>query len=214
LYQRVTAAPPSWPAIAKKSVTTALAERRLPTDVLQRSKAERARQRATRTDLWRPVYTHPDDVTAFRAWLGLMYDPDRAGEMPGQPPRYGETELCRHGGFMTFRYFTLLADDRARLGQPGTLGSLEEVRAFDREHTVHDDMIRIEDLEAELTRVLKRAGYELDAGQCAELAQRCRTKTNSSPHLRDRDYFDDHALELVATRERFLIEKYGYEPPA
>jgi hypothetical protein len=114
---------------------------------------------------------------------------------------------------MTFRYLRILADDAARLMDPGVLDSLESVRTFDREHTVHDDMIKTECLEPDLLRVLARAGYDLTPRQLADLSDRCRHKTNASPHLRDRDYYDDESLELVATRERFLIEKYGYAPP-
>jgi hypothetical protein len=79
---------------------------------------------------------------------------------------------------------------------------------------VHDDMIRIEELESEVRRVLARAGYDLSAEQEAELVRQCHTKTNVSPHLSDREYYDDEALELVAQREQFLIGKYGYKPPA
>jgi hypothetical protein len=213
LYNQVTASPPGLTDIAARSFRYARAKRRLPTSVIRDARDERRRGRAVRSDLWRAVYTHPDDVTAFRGWLRLMFDPERAHELSGQPPRYGETGLAAHAGFMTFRYFTLLADDRARMAPSSALDSLDAVRAFDREHTVHDDMIKIEHLEPELVRVLERAGYELDASRMVTLQRHCNTKTNASEHLTVREYYDDDALELVATRERFLVEKYGYEPP-
>lgn len=214
LYNQVTAGPPSLSDVAGRAVRDARARRRLPIDVLRDARAERARVRNVRTDLWRAVYTDPDDVDAFRGWLRLMFDPARAGELSGQPPRYGQTGLAGHSGFMTFRYFTLLADDRARMADKAALDSLAAIREFDREHTVHDDMIKIECLEPELQRVLARAGYELDDDQQAELHKRCSRKTNESPHRSDREYYDDASLELVATREQFLIDKYAYVPPA
>jgi hypothetical protein len=213
LYQRATATPPSMRELLSRAIADARARRRFPRAVITDTRAERARQRATRTDLWQGVYTDPDDVEAFRAWLRLMFDPQRAHEMPGQPPAYGQTALRFHAGFMTFRYFTLLADDRASLGQAGALDSLEAVREFDRCRTVHDEMIRIEQLEPDLLRILERAGYELRPEQRSELEDRCRRKTNASPHRTDREYFDDESLDLVARRERFLIEKYDYAPP-
>jgi hypothetical protein len=214
LYNRVTAGPPRLLDLAADAFRYARAKRRWPRPVIDEGLAERKRQRSVRTDLWRKVYTDSRDVEGFRGWLRLMFDPERAHELPGQPPYYGQTALRWHSGFMTFRYFTLLAEDRALLVEPGALGSLEAVRAFDREHTVHDDMIKIETLEAELLRVLERAGYSLSEEQLLELKRHCREKTNVSPHLRDREYYDDESLELVATRERFLVEKYSYSPPA
>jgi hypothetical protein len=214
LYNRVTAAPPSMGEIASRSLAYARAERRLPGPAVREALALRTQQKATRTDLWRRVYTDPDDPVAFRGWLKLMFDPQRAPELPGQPPRYGQTALRFHSGFMTFRYFTLLADERALMGQPGRLDSLDEILTFDAAHTVHDDMIRIDCLEPDLLRVLARAGYDLTPEQLADLHSRCSTKTNASPHLRDREYYDDETLDLVAARERFLIEKYDYSPPA
>jgi hypothetical protein len=213
LYNRVTAAPPGLADLAKRSFVYARAKRRLPVPVLQEARQERAWHRRVRGDLWRPVYTHPDDVDAFRGWIRLMFDPERADDLPGQPPLYGQTDLRFHSGFMTFRYFTLLADDRAALATSGLLDSLESVRAFDQAHTVHDDVIRIECLESELRRVLSRAGYELSEEQSNELHERSTRKTNESPHLTDADYFDEETSRLVGERERFLVEKYGYSAP-
>jgi hypothetical protein len=214
LYHQVTAGPPHLTEVAAQAYRYTRAKRRLPIDVLRQARSDRERARNVRSDLWRAVYTDPDDVDAFRGWLALMFDPARAGELSGQPPRYGQTALARLGGFMTFRYFTLLADDRARMADVGALDSLDAIREFDRVHTVHDDMIKIECLEPELRRILDRAGYELDDDQVAELHRRCSRKTNESPHRTDREYYDDAALELVATREQFLIDKYGYGPPS
>jgi hypothetical protein len=210
IYYRLTADPPSFGELVSRAWSDARAKRHLPTAVVQKVRAEQARQRATRTDLWRTAYGDPDDVEVFRRWLRLMFDPERAHELLAP---YGRTDLRFAGGFMSFRYFWLLAKDRALMEQPGALGTTEAIAEFDRTLTVHDDMIRIEHLEDELRRVLERAGYELDAAQSQLLHERCRQKTNVSPHRSTRDYYDDESLELVATRERVLVERYGYSVP-
>jgi hypothetical protein len=114
---------------------------------------------------------------------------------------------------MTARFLRILVDDPDRLAVPGVLDTYDALLELDRDHTVYNEMIRIETLEADLLRILERAGYDLTDEQRADLKECCRSKTNTSPHLRDRDYFDDECLELVATRERFLIERYHYTPP-
>jgi hypothetical protein len=38
-------------------------------------------------------------------------------------------------------------------------------------------------------------------------------KTNVSERRPARYYYDDETMALVAGRERYLIEKYGYHPP-
>ena len=213
LFHRVTDEAAPFSVVARRSVAHMRSTKRLPISVLRDARSERRERRTIRTDLWSAVYTNPDDVRAFREWLRLMFDPERACELPGQPPRYGDTSLRASGGFMTFRYFTLLAEDRALMAQPEMLDSLQAIRRFDRTHTVHDDMIKIESLEPELLRVLERAGYSLTSAQRDELHDRCHRTTNASPHLRTVDYYDDTSAELVRSREAFLVEKYGYAGP-
>ena len=198
LRNQLTAGPPSARDVAARSWQYPRRNRAVPIGVLRDARAERERARSTRTDLWRAAYTSPDDVAAFRRWLGLMFDAERAHELSGPPPRYGELPLRNYSGFMTFRYLTLLVDDRASFAVPGALDDLAALREFDRTHTMHDDAIRIEELESELRRVLARAGYDLSAEQDAELVRQCRKQTNVSPHLGDREYYDDEALALVA----------------
>jgi hypothetical protein len=210
IRHRLTTPPPTTTELVRRSFRDARATRRFPSETIGAVRSEQRRQRATRIDLWQPVYTHADDVDAFRAWLRLVLDPDRAHELL-EP--FGRTDLRHAGGFMSFRYFWLLTDDRALLEQPGRVDSLDAIRTFDREHTVHDDMIRIEHLELDLRRVLDRAGHVLTNAQSEQLHELCDTKTNESEHRSTRDYFDDQTLELVATREAFLATKYGYEGP-
>ncbi len=210
IYHRVTAEPPSNFELARDSMRALRATRRWPTEQLREGRSIQRRQRATRTDLWRPCYTHPDDVDAFRRWLALVMDPDRSHELLAP---FGRTDLRRCQGLMAFRYFWLLTDDRTLLEVPGNVDSIEAVEHYDAKHTVHDDMIRIEHLEEDITRVLARASYDLTSVQTQKLAELCRSKTNESPHLPTASYYDDTSLDLVATREVFLAKKYEYVGP-
>jgi hypothetical protein len=171
----------------------------------------RARHRGVPTALWRPVYGDPNDARLFRAWLQLVFDPDRAADLH---PRFGASDLRTTAGFMTFRYFRLLGRDLRDLEQPGRFTSYDAIVEYDRACTVHDDMIRIEHLGEDLPRVLARAGYVLDDAQRARLDDWCRARTNVSEHADDAHYYDAETSALVMSRDRLLVEKYGYTPPS
>ena len=67
-------------------------------------------------------------------------------------------------------------------------------------------MIRNEDLETDLATALTRVGIETTPD-----VLRAEGKTNTSQRGRYATYYDEESIALVRTRERFLIETFGYE---
>ncbi|HEX5616065.1 MAG TPA: hypothetical protein VFZ83_13005 [Acidimicrobiia bacterium] len=206
----LTQPPPTALDTAREALRYARAKRAFPREVLDEHQRLREHQRGTPVELWRPVYSDPTDAGAFRQWLRLVLDPTRARDLH---PRFGASDLRHHAGFMTFRYFRLLARDLDDLDRPGQFTSFDAIREYDATSTVHDDMIRIEHLAEDLPRVLTGAGYELDDDQTARLREWCGARTNVSPHEDDAFYYDDETRALVADRERLLVDKYSYAPP-
>lgn len=209
-YHRLTAPPPSLREIAVASARRARATRQLPFDELRRLRTERAQQRRVRADLWRPLYADADDVGAFRAWLRLLYDESSAHEVF---PEFARTPMRWHSGFLTFRYFWNFSRDRGLLLRPGAVEAVADLAPFERRGMLVDDMVVVERLHADLDRVLAAAGYQLDDAQRSRLEELCATRTNESPHRNDRDYFDDDLVDLVAERERYLVDRFGLEAP-
>jgi hypothetical protein len=157
---------------------------------------------------WRRLYADSDNPALFREWLRMTCDPRRAHDL-GQG--YAESTLSRFAGLLTYRYVRLHSSDIEPLFGPNGVGTLEALRDFDQRHNLVNLVIRNESLEADLIAVLKRVGHYIDGS--AEARIRVAQKTNTSSHKPASEYYDAETRELVARREAFIIEKYGYGAP-
>ncbi|HEX6293464.1 MAG TPA: hypothetical protein VFZ66_30060 [Herpetosiphonaceae bacterium] len=177
----------------------ALAIRRLPQE---RQKPQRA---------WRNAYTSVDDPQVFREWLYLMFDADRKHDI-GEG--YGRTAISSFAGLLTFRYIYLYSRDIRELAQqPDLIRNLDDLRAFDRQNNVLDAIIRNEQLEDDLIDVLRQCGVNLTEAQIHAI--RSAKKTNTSSRKRGVEYYyDRETLELVRSKDQFIIDKHGYAMPS
>lgn len=152
---------------------------------------------------WQALYRDSKDPGLFREWLGLLLSPERKYDIG---PGYATSMLGTFAGVMTFRYVGIYTG-----GQSARIADVADLVAYDRENNVLDDVIRTESLHDDLIRVIDAAGYRLDRKQVEELRDAGRTNT-SSRHPAGH-YYDSSTLELVMEKERFLVEKYAYQPP-
>ncbi len=158
---------------------------------------------------WQAAYDNPEDPELFRAWLGLLLDRRRRFDV-GEG--YGFSPLSRHAGLLTYRYFRLFTQ-----GDPvyrdKRLRSSAGIGEFDREFNICREMIRTESLEEDFIRIMGDAGYSLSDGEVAEIRNRTGGKTNVSERQPASYYYDPETVDMVAVRDEYLIEKYGYQPP-
>lgn len=155
---------------------------------------------------WQRVYADSGDPLLFRQWLAMISTTRTLGE------RYGASSLHPFAGFYTYRYCRLFAKDPRPL-HSGAITGLAALEEFDRRQNLVGQFIRNEHLEEDLIRVLGACGYPLD-GRQLELV-RAPVRTNASARSRDfARYYDAEAADLVGRRERFIVQKHGYAPPA
>jgi len=158
---------------------------------------------------WQRTYSDPDDPLLFRTWLKLLFNEQRRFDI-GEG--YGFSPLSKHAGLLTYRYFRLFTlGDRVFRDQ--CLADASVIAEFDKEYNIATGIIRMESLEADFVRLLTRAGVLLTEQQSASILNKESGKTNISRRKPAAFYYDDEAIELVARGDKFLIEKYGYEPP-
>jgi hypothetical protein len=158
---------------------------------------------------WQDAYGDASDPDHFRAWLHLVLDSRRRFDI-GEG--YGFSPLSSHAGLLTYRYLRLFTLGE-RLFKDKRLRSMEGITEYDREFNIASAMIRTECLEDDFIRVLRLAGYTLADAQVAAIRRQDAGKTNASQRRPAEYYYDAESLALVAERERFLIEKYRYDPP-
>ena len=157
-------------------------------------------------DEWLATYADSGSPELFRKWLRLMLDTRRRFDI-GEG--YGFSPLSQHAGLLTYRYFRLftLGDD---VFKERRLGSYEGLASFDAEKSIASAMIKTESLEEDFIRVLDLAGYTLSEDQVRAIRQKNDGKTNVSNRKSAAYYYDAESEELVGRKERYIIEKYGY----
>jgi hypothetical protein len=151
-------------------------------------------------------YADPDNAEAFREWLKavLSVQPMRKVLESG----YGKSPISRAGGLMTFRYFTLCTKNGETVDK--TVSSLDALRSYDKEHCFIDYFVRNESLSEDLIKAVEGCGVALDDDKKQVIRGAKKTNASSRPHGPEH-YYDAESVQLVARREKFIIEKFGYK---
>lgn len=158
---------------------------------------------------WAGAYRDADDAHQFRRWLQLLLAPARRYDI-GEG--FGFCPLSLHAGLLTYRYFRLFTLDNT-VFHDKRLARFDGIADYDAEFNIAGAMIRTESLEADFIEALGRAGIELDQIQRQALLNKDDGKTNTSSRRQASYYYDAQSIDLVAQRDRYIIEKYGYQPP-
>lgn len=158
---------------------------------------------------WMDTYADVEDASAFRQWLHMMHDKKC---LPDIGEGYSACPVSRVAGLMTFRYLTLYC---AKSNEPGALHELSthgQIMEYERQKCFINHFIKNETLEADLFSGL--AKYDVDIPEAVKSQLLSRSKTNtSSKKYGPEYYYDIKASNLVAERERLIVDKFGYVAP-
>jgi hypothetical protein len=151
-------------------------------------------------------YADPDNAEAFREWLQavLTVQPLRKVLEAG----YGKSPISKAGGLMTFRYFTLCTKNGENVDK--AVSTLEALRTYDKQNCFIDYFVRNASLADDLIKAIEGCGIELDDEKKKVIREARKTNVSSRPHGPEH-YYDDASVQLVARREKFIIEKFGYK---
>lgn len=153
---------------------------------------------------WKRLYSDPTSEANFREWLKLILGPEGLHLcLEG----YASSRIKRTVGFMTYRFLALTTAycEWTRMGRE--CRSYDEVVAFAHEHTIVSEFLRFESLDHDLVRLLKVAGVGVSEADTTRWG-----KQNTSSHRQYDEYYDDETSSLVKTRDRFIIDRFGYRP--
>ncbi len=157
-------------------------------------------------DFARQMYTNPEDATNFKHWLKLVTTtgPHRKIIEDG----FFQSPISDLAGLMTYRYFLLFCDQGVDI--PASIKTMKGLKNYEAEHRFVEYIIRNETLAEDLIQVLHDVGEKLTDEQLATIREA--PKTNQSARKAPRShYYDDIAVGLVQTREKFIIDKFGYK---
>lgn len=158
-----------------------------------------------RRDFWREAYADVTSPACFQRWLRGIHDPSAATDLGDA---YAASGLAEDIGLLTYRYLRLYCGALPR--PPLDAGALA---AFDRQHCYITRFLRTERLEEDLAAAFEALGRPLTSGQRRQLSGEWRTNASS----RERDtafYYDEESRALVAARDRLVVDRFGYRPPA
>jgi hypothetical protein len=108
---------------------------------------------------------------------------------------------------MTYRYFNLYVRGASQI--PVTIGTQEGLRAFETGNSFVQHVIRQDSLTEDLVKALDRSGIPLSDEQRKMIYD---TKASGRPSRIER-FYDEASVDLVARREKFIIERFGYQRP-
>ena len=151
------------------------------------------------------IYADPDNAENFRKWLKLVLTegPHRALVEDG----FAESPISAIGGLMTFRYFLLFVDGGVQV--PDSVNTLKKLQAHEKKNLFVKHIIRNERLAEDLIKAVEDSGETLTPDQQSQIRDAPRTNTSTRKFGKDH-YYDDETIALVAEREKFIIEKFGY----
>ena len=151
-------------------------------------------------------YADPDNAEAFREWLQavLATRPLRKVLETG----FGKSPISRVGGLMTFRYFTLCTRNGENVDK--SVSTLEALQKYDQENCFIDYFVRNESLAEDLIKAIDGCGVPLDDAQRKQIREAKKTNVSSRPHGPEY-YYDKASIQLIARREKFIIEKFSYK---
>ncbi|MEM1110348.1 MAG: glycosyltransferase [Pseudomonadota bacterium] len=159
---------------------------------------------------WAPLYADANDIQAFRAWLQKLHNPDAAHEFDAG---YGSVELRRFSGLLSYRFLRLYCVREGELSSLHALRDLDQLLEFESLRGFVDIYIRNERLKQDVVDLLAYCGRALSGVEQRHVLGM--TPANASSRGADwRRYYDQACIELVADRERLIIDRFGYAAPA
>ncbi len=155
---------------------------------------------------WRGVYTHSDDITAFRRWLVLLHDSNQANHIT----KHYHSNIAQQFGWMTYTYLCLYCHADKPLSMMD-FSQFAQLCQFEQDTCYIDDFIRQEALEQSLCNIIEKI-RPLNAIE-KSLIMDAKTTNTSHRALAISDYYDQACIELIQNRDKLIIEKFGYLPP-
>ena len=160
-------------------------------------------------------YQDANDVDSFRKWLKFIHDSENS---PLLGEGYASSNTGTFCGFMTFRYLRhcCLVDSKmyalnvADLDNLQSIKTIEDIFDFNNKKCFVDYFFRQELLEQSLVKGISRI-CNLNQEQIDMINNLEKTNTSIRP-LSISQYYDEDTVELISKRDRFIVEKFNYNP--
>jgi len=156
------------------------------------------------TKKWADVYSDANDPENFRCWLkGILL---QEGQVRISDD-YSILPLNKFCGLLTYRYVSLFSDQTDWGNCSRLISNYEELESYFDNSCVVQRFIRNECVEDDLLDVFESLDIEPNKDYFGG------RRTNASSRKGVDFYYDEETIDLVALKDRFIIEKFSYEQP-
>ena len=151
---------------------------------------------------------------SFALWLKSLSDPDFLRKvMRGHP--YSRSSLNSFLGFYSYRFIRVTTPHPSLFLHRWYMWNMDRAIAHQKHAAIYDRVFKSETLTKDFSQFVldnrDRLGFKPNAAQILE-RQAATPKNTSHRTLNSyRDYYTDELRDLVASRDRLLIELFGYE---
>lgn len=159
------------------------------------------------------LYEMDNPKVAFPKWLKSMHDPAfLAQALKGH--RLPTSGLMGFMGFYTYRFMRVTMPYPEIFLRKPFINSMDGAIAAQRKWAMYDVLMKSETLDQEFAEFAATRGRELGFSDNAVdiINKQAEKHKNVSKRTLEsyRDYYTDELRELVATRDRFFIDLFGY----
>jgi len=166
--------------------------------------------RAKHPQKWLETYADVNDAEAFRAWLSMMQNPRYFIDIR---EGYAASPISRSAGLLTFRYLKLFCTKSGDSRNLNALSSFKKIKDYESTFCFIDRFIRNENLEYDLFQILEDFSAGISDEKKTNILLREKRNTSSKKHGTEY-YYDKKSENLVAKRERLIIERFNYLRPS
>jgi hypothetical protein len=157
---------------------------------------------------WRGVYDDIENVESFRRWLKMIQNPDNSSLLGEDYSRTIAPYFC---GLMTYRHLYLCCQNTKNLLIPSNIYDFNALQQFYNENYYINFIVHQERLNDELQAAIENI-RPLTPSEKSLIHYAKKTNTSRREYSLA-EYYDDETCNLVANRERIIVEKFGYMPP-
>ena len=156
-------------------------------------------------DFW---YADAENPEAFREWLRAVVSERGLRKLVDHA--YGSSPMSRMAGLMSYQFFNMFV--RGAENMEKSVDSMEALASLHEGQKITTHFIRAESIGADLKRVLDALQVPLSDDQRAAVeGLKDRAGAAEAANIR---FYDAASLRLVAKREAFLNQLFGYGPPS
>lgn len=158
---------------------------------------------------------NPDNPKeSFARWLKAINDPEFLKKVMTDHP-YSKTPLNRFLGFYSFRFIRITTPHPGLFLRPLFIRNMDAAIAHQKRWAIYDRVFKSETLTEDFSQFVienqERCGFKKNAQRVLNRHAAVPKNTSSRSLASYRDYYTDELRDLVASRDRLIIDLFDYK---